>query len=130
MNPFVCNFIDDGFPISDKILTEKEPGELDLFEVKEDQALQMLPKVSFMIEFWKHVPESKYHKLKKKVLIVYIRFFVQIIVANVWMKFAKPKYLSLLTNQHLKEFLKTTLILRLIFKIWLNIVFRCDYTIY
>ena len=46
-------------------LSEKATGELELLEIKEDQALQILVTSSSMIEFRKRVPESTYPKLKK-----------------------------------------------------------------
>lgn len=51
VNPFICDITEDGFPISEIILTEKASGELELLELKEDQALPMLHKASSMIEF-------------------------------------------------------------------------------
>ena len=60
VNQFICDIIEDGFPISETILSEKAAGELDLLEMKEDQTLQMLHQASSLIVFWKLVAESKY----------------------------------------------------------------------
>ena len=78
VNPFICDSVEDGFPISEIILTVKAAGELNLLEMKEDQALQMPYKASSMIEFWKLVSESKYPKL----LVIYFKFLVQHIAMN------------------------------------------------
>ena len=51
MNLFICDIIDDGFPISEIIFSEKAAGELELLEMEEDQVLQMLHKAYSMIEF-------------------------------------------------------------------------------
>ena len=65
VNPFISEIIEDGFPICEIILSKKAAEELELLEMKEDQALQMMHKASSMIEFWKLVSESKYRNLKK-----------------------------------------------------------------
>ena len=65
MNPFICDIIEGGFPISQIILSEKPAMELELLEMEEDWLLQMLHKASPMIEFWNLVPETKYSYLKK-----------------------------------------------------------------
>ena len=41
-------FIEDEFSISEIIPTEKAAGDLELLEIKEDQALQMLNRASFL----------------------------------------------------------------------------------
>ena len=107
VHPFICDTIDDRFPISEIILTEKAAGELALFEMKEDHALQILHKGSSMIEFWKLMPESKYPNLKKGVCHLFWIFSTKYFCESLYsaMKFMKLKYRSLLTNQHLTEFL-------------------------
>ena len=50
VNPFICDIIEDGFPISEITLSEKAAGKLELLEIKVNQALQMLYKTSSMIE--------------------------------------------------------------------------------
>ena len=47
----IWDIIEDGFPISEIILSEKAAGELELLEIKEDPALQMPHKASSMIKF-------------------------------------------------------------------------------
>ena len=41
---FICDIIEDGFPISEVILSEKAARDLELLEMKENLALQMLHK--------------------------------------------------------------------------------------
>ena len=41
VNPLIYDIIEDGFPISEIIPIEKASGELETFEMKEDQTLQM-----------------------------------------------------------------------------------------
>ena len=108
VTPFICD-IEDGFPISEIILTEKAAEELNLIEMNEDQALQRLQKAS-MTEFWKPLPESKYPNFKK-VTCLFSIFGTTYCWKSFYstVKFVKSKRHSQLTNQHLTEFLQTTL---------------------
>ena len=65
VNLFIGDIIEDGFPNSEIILSEKATGELELLEMKEDQGLQMVLRASSMIEFRKLVSESKYPNFNK-----------------------------------------------------------------
>ena len=97
MNPFICDIIEDGFPISEIILSEKATGELELLEMKEDQELQMLQKArKIMIEFW---------KLKESCLSSIFDFWYNNTCESLYstMKFVNSKHGSQLTNQHLTE---------------------------
>ena len=47
MSPIICDIIEDGFQISEIILTEKVARELELLDMKEDQELEMLHKATF-----------------------------------------------------------------------------------
>ena len=111
VNPFMCDIIEDGFPISEIILVEKAAGELELLEIKEDQALQMQHKSTSIIEFWKLVPESKYPHLKQAACRLISIFGTTYCCESLYstMKFVKSKYRSQLTNQHLTELLRTAL---------------------
>ena len=53
--------------------TEKVAGKMELLKLKEDQALQTLHK-SYMIKFWKLVPEPKHLNLKKAVWYLFSIF--------------------------------------------------------
>ena len=77
--------------------------------MKEDQTLQMLHKVSSMIEFWKL--ESKYPTLKKAACRLFSIFGTTYCCESLYatMKFFNSKHRSQLTNQHLTEFMRTAL---------------------
>ena len=79
--------------------------------MKEDHTLQMLHKASFMIEFWKLVPESKYPKLKKAACCLFLIFGTKYFCESFYstMKIMKLKYHSQLSNQHFTEFLQIAL---------------------
>ena len=107
---FICDIIEDGFPISEVILSEKAARDLELLEMKGDQALQMLYKASSMIEFRKLVPESKYPN-KKAACRLFSIFGTTYCCESLYatMKFFNSKHRSQLTNQHLTEFMRTAL---------------------
>ena len=111
VNPFICDIIEDGFPISEVILVKKAVAELELLDMKEDQALQMHHKSTSIIEFWKLVPEAKYPHLKQAACRLISIFGTTYCCESLYstMKFVKSKYRSQLTNQHLTELLRTAL---------------------
>ena len=96
VNPFICDISDWG---------------IESFEMKEDQALQMLHKASSMIELCKLVPELKYPNLKKAACRLFSIFGTTYCCESLYstIKFVKSKHRSQLTNQHLTEFLRTVL---------------------
>ena len=129
MNLFICDIIEDGIQISEIILIEKVSGELELLEMKKNQALQMPHKDSSMIEFWKLVPESKYPKL----FTVYFRFLAQLIVVNLCTNEVPEIETSFTVDQSTSYRISgysVKLILRRIKKFRPKIVVRCSYTFY
>ena len=82
VNPFICDIIEGGFPASEIILVEKAVAELELLEMKEDQAMQMQHKSTTIIEFGKLVQESKYPHLKKAACRLILIFGIQNIAGS------------------------------------------------
>ena len=86
LNPFEINIIEGEFSISNINMTQKASGELELIEMKEDQALQLIYKSTMITEFWKIVPESKYSELKKAACRIisifeqhtYVNYFIRL----------------------------------------------------
>lgn len=109
LNPFACNIVEDGFSISEVLLAEKASGELELLEMKEDQALQIHHKSVPMLEFWQLVPESKYPSLKIAACRLLSIFGTTYNCESTYstMKFVKSKYRSQMTNKHLSELIRT-----------------------
>jgi hypothetical protein len=90
-------------------MTQKASGELELIEMQEDQALQLKYKSTSITEFWKFVPESKYPELKKAACRIISIFGTTYLCESFYstLKFVKSKHRSVLTNQHLKELLRS-----------------------
>ena len=109
LNPFEINIIQGEFSISNIIMTQKASGELELIEMQEDQALQLKYKSTSITEFWKFVPESKYPELKKAACRIISIFGTTYLCESFYstLKFVKSKHRSVLTNQHLKELLRS-----------------------
>ncbi|XP_067124137.1 general transcription factor II-I repeat domain-containing protein 2A-like [Centruroides vittatus] len=97
------------FSISNIIMTQKASGKLELIEMQEDQALQLKYKSTSITEFWKFVPESKYPELKKAACRIISIFGTTYLCESFYstLKFVKSKHRSVLTNQHLKELLRS-----------------------
>lgn len=110
LNPFAINIIQDEFSISNIIMTQQESGELELIEMQEDQALQLKYKSTSITEFWKFVPESKYPELKKAACRIISIFGTTYTCESFYstLKFVKSKHRSMLTNQHLKELMRSS----------------------
>ena len=85
-------------------MTQKATGELELTEMQEDQALQLKYN-----EFWKFVPESKYPELNMAACRIISIFGTTYLCESFYstLKFVKSKHRSVLTNQHLKELLRS-----------------------
>ncbi|XP_067144229.1 general transcription factor II-I repeat domain-containing protein 2-like [Centruroides vittatus] len=109
LNPFEINIIQGEFSISNIIMTQKASGKLELIEMQEDQALQLKYKSTSITEFWKFVPESKYPELKKAACRIISIFGTTYLCESFYstLKFVKSKHRSVLTNQHLKELLRS-----------------------
>lgn len=109
LNPFEINTIQGEFSISNIIMTQKASGELELIEMQEDQALQLKYKSTSITEFWKFVPESKYPELKKAACRIISIFGTTYLCESFYstLRFVKSKHRSVLTNQHLKELLRS-----------------------
>ena len=90
-------------------MTQKASGELELIEMQEDQALQLTYKSTSITEFWKFVLESKDPELKKAACRIISIFGTTYLCESFYstLKFVKSKHRSVLTNQHLKELLRS-----------------------
>lgn len=109
LNPFEIDLIQGEFCISNIIMPQKASGELEIIEMQEDQALQLKYKSTPTTEFWKFVPESKYPELKKAACRIMSIFGTTYTCESFYstLKFVKSKHRSVLTNQHLKELLRS-----------------------
>lgn len=111
INPFFVDIFDDEFSISEIILADKPSAELELLEMKEDQALQMQHKCNDLTDFWKLVPDSKYPVLKQAACRLISIFGTTYCCESLYstMKLVKSRHRSQLTNKHLTELLRTAL---------------------
>ncbi|KAJ3646454.1 hypothetical protein Zmor_024042 [Zophobas morio] len=110
LNPFEVDVINKGFPLSKNILKETAAGELELIDLQEDEGLKIFHKTTKSInEFWKHVPAMKYGHLRNaacRILSIFgSTYDIEALYST--MKFIKSKYRSRLTNQHLKELIRS-----------------------
>ena len=111
VNPFDADVTTDGCPMPESFLSKASVVETELLELQEDLALKMVHKSLSTVELWKQVPEAKHPNLKKPVIRLISIFSSTYCCESFYsvIKFVKSKYSSVLTNQHLKELLRTAL---------------------
>ena len=95
-----------------KPLSSEAPAvELELVDLQEDHALKMAHKTLTTLEIWKQVPATKYPELKETTIrpisVSSTTYCCESFYST--MKFVKSKHRATLTNQHLKELLRTAL---------------------
>lgn len=100
LNLFICDINEDGFSISEIILTEKAAGELELLEMKEDQALRERKCSTNLFLYFNFGNScqnlSKYLQLKKAACRLFSIFGTTYCCESLFftMKFMKSKYRS------------------------------------
>jgi hypothetical protein len=109
LNPFEINLIHEDLTISDIIMPQFESGELELIEMQEDMSLKSQFKALSVIEFWGMVSAEKYPILKNAAYRILSIFGTTYVCESFYstLKSVKSKNRSILTNQHLKELLRT-----------------------
>ena len=111
LKPCFSCVITSGCPIP-KPLSSKAPAmELELVDLQEDHALKMAHKTLTTLEFWKQVLATKYAELKETTIRLISVFSTTYCGESFYsiMKFVKSKHCATLTNQHVKELLRTAL---------------------
>ena len=111
VNAFEVDVITSGCPIPKPLSSDAPAVELELVDLQEDHALKMAHKTLNTLEFWTQVPAAKYPELKKTTLRLILIFSTTYCCESFYsiMKFVKSKHHAALTNQHVKELLRTAL---------------------
>ena len=109
VNPFVVDVVDDGCPVQKPIVTQTTNIEAELLDLQQDFALTLVHQSQSTLEFWKQGSVDKYPTLKQTsqwLLNIFGTKYCCEFVDSV-MKYVKSKNRAVLTNQHLKELLRT-----------------------
>lgn len=111
VNPFTADVINVGCPIPSPLVADRAAVELELLELQEDEALKSVHQSASTVDFWKHVPQTKYPATKKTAMRLLSMFGTTYSCESLFsvMKFIKSKHRAVLTNEHLVELLRTAL---------------------
>ena len=109
VDPFLFDVVKDGCPVQKPIVTQTANIEAELLDLQQDFALKSVHQSQSTLGFWKHVSVDKYPALKQtsqQLLSIFGTTYCNESVYSV-MKYIKSKNRAVLTNQHLKELLRT-----------------------
>ena len=111
VNPFEVDVIISGCPIPKPLSSEAAAVELELVDLQEEHALKMPHKTLNTLEFWTQVSEAKYSEVKITSIRLISIFSTTYCCESFYsiMKFVKSKHRAALTNQHVKELMRTAL---------------------
>ena len=111
-NPFETDVVTSGCPISKPLVSQAPAVEMELLELQEDLALKMAHAPLATIEFWKQISEAKHLHLKKTSIRVISVLSTTYCCESFYsvIQFVKSKHRVTLTNQDLKELLRTAII--------------------
>ena len=105
VNPFLVDVVNDGCPVPYPFVADAPVVEMELLELQEDEGLKMVHKSESTIEFWKKVPGSSI--TTTDISIFGTTYYCESLYSV--LKFVKSKHRAVLTDQHLKELLRTAL---------------------
>ena len=109
VNPFVVNVVKGGCPVQKPIVTLTANIEAELLDLQQDFVLKSMHQSQSTLEFGKQVSIDKYPTLKqtsKRLLSLLGTTCCCEFVLSVT-KYVKSKNRAVLTNQHLKELMRT-----------------------
>ena len=109
VNPFVVDVVKDGCPVQKPIVTQTANIEAETLDLQQDFALKSVHQSQSTVEFWKQVSGDKYPALRQISQRLLSIFGTTYCCESMYstMKYVKSKNRAVLTNQHLKELLRT-----------------------
>ena len=111
VNPFDIDVINDGCLVRQPFVRDVFAAEMELTELQEDLALKNFDKCHSTVELWQQVTKRKYTEIKKASVRLPSVFSTTYCCESLFsvMKFVKSKYRASLTNEHLRELIRTAL---------------------